>query len=99
MEYYGNRKPEFEGEYLDGLKNGFGKKYYTYGGLEFIGEYINDKPIEGKSYDLFGNLIFNGEYSLTFKNISDNSYESDMDIESEDEKEIGLDNRSEAENY
>jgi len=38
----------FEGEYLNGKKNGKGKEYDYYGSLEFDGEYLNGKKWNGK---------------------------------------------------
>ena len=35
----------FEGEYLNGERNGKGKKYDWYGELEFEGEYLNGNKI------------------------------------------------------
>jgi len=41
----------FEGEYLNGKKNGLGKEYDYYVGLIFKGEYLNDKRHgKGKEY-------------------------------------------------
>ena len=52
----------FAGEYLNGKRNGKGKKYYK-GKLEFEGEYLNGKRNgSGKEYDGNGNLLFEGEY-------------------------------------
>ena len=56
-EYFPNCKLKFEGEYLNGKKNGKGKKYYD-GRLEFEGEYLNGKKWEGKGYDLNNNIIY-----------------------------------------
>ena len=36
-------KKGFEGEYLNGKKNGKGKEYYFNGKLKFQGEYLNGK--------------------------------------------------------
>jgi len=54
----------FEGEYLDGKRNGKGKEYYFNGNLIFDGEYLNGKKIgKAKEYDKYnGKLIFEGEY-------------------------------------
>ena len=62
-EYADDGDLEFEGEYLNGLKNGKGKEYYN-GNLEFEGEYLNGlKNGKGKEYaDFTRNLIFEGEY-------------------------------------
>ena len=38
----------FEGEYLNGLRNGKGKSYEDNGRLEFEGEYLNGKKWNGK---------------------------------------------------
>ena len=38
-------KLEFEGEYLNGERNGKGKDYYDKGGKEFEGEYLNGERI------------------------------------------------------
>ena len=53
----------FEGEYLNGKRNGKGKEYDWNGKLIFEGEYLNGKRNgNGKEYDNKGNLIFEGEY-------------------------------------
>ena len=51
----------FDGNYLNGRKNGKGKEYYTNGNIKFDGEYLNGKKIKGKGFDVYGNinLIFN----------------------------------------
>ena len=52
----------FEGEYLNGKRNGKGKEYDD-GKLVFEGEYLNGKRNgKGKEYDVYGTLIFEGEY-------------------------------------
>ena len=38
----------FEGEYVKGEKNGEGKEYYENGKLQFEGEYLNGKRLNGK---------------------------------------------------
>ena len=56
---------KFEGEYLNGKKNGKGKEYFPQYGkhLKFEGEYLNGKKNgEGKEYNEEGNLKFEGEY-------------------------------------
>ena len=45
-EYDRDGKLCFEGEYLNGLRNGKGKEYDKNGILEFEGEYINGKKLE-----------------------------------------------------
>ena len=59
----------FEGEYLNGERNGKGKEYYfqSLSKKELIliyeGEYFNGKRNgKGKEYNLEGNIIFTGEY-------------------------------------
>ena len=41
----------FEGEYLNGKKNGRGKEYYEHGTIKFEGEYLNGYKIKGKGYN------------------------------------------------
>ena len=48
----------FEGEYLNGKKNGKGKEYYVNRNIKFEGEYLNGYKIEGKGYNDKGKLIF-----------------------------------------
>ena len=53
----------FEGEYLNGEKNGKGKEYCPDGELFFEGEYSNGKRHgKGKEYFGAGKLKFEGEY-------------------------------------
>ena len=62
-EYYDNGKLKFEGDYINGERNGKGKEYYDNGKLKFVGEYLKGKRIcQGKEYDINGFLIFEGEY-------------------------------------
>ena len=42
-EYNENGKLIFEGEYLNGKRNGKGKEYYNNGNVAFEGEYLNGK--------------------------------------------------------
>ena len=56
----------FEGQYLNGKRNGKGKEYSTidmsYGYLLFEGDYLNGKRHgKGKEYE-YGKLIFEGKY-------------------------------------
>jgi len=44
----------FEGEYLNGKRNGKGKEYYENGNLMFEREYINGKRRNGKGYNIDG---------------------------------------------
>ena len=48
----------FEGEYLNGQRNGKGKEYNKYGELIFEGEYLNNKKWNGKGYDKNNNVIY-----------------------------------------
>ena len=50
----------FEGQYLNGERNGKGKEYY-YGELIFEGEYLYNKKRKGKGYHK-GKLEYEGEY-------------------------------------
>ena len=60
----GNDRLIFEGEYLNGERNGKGREYNEYGKIEYEGEYLNGKRHgKGKEYDDYsGNLLFVGEY-------------------------------------
>ena len=61
-EYNDNGELLFEGEYLNGLRNGKGKDYF-FGKLIFEGEYLNgERNGKGKEFDDRGYLIFEGEY-------------------------------------
>ena len=51
----------FEGEYLNGKKNGNGKQYNRDGSLEFEGTYLYDYKKRGKHY-MNGKLDYEGEY-------------------------------------
>ena len=47
----------FEGEYLNGKRNGQGKEYYDNGNIKFKGEYLNGKRnFKGKEYYDNGNI-------------------------------------------
>ena len=62
-DYYFNGVLEFEGEYINGKRNGKGKEYYCNGKLEFEGEFLNDKRNgEGKDYYDDDTLEFRGQY-------------------------------------
>ena len=58
----------YEGEYLNGQRNGKGKEYDEYfGNLIYEGEYLNDKR-NGKGKECMrGSLIFEGEYRYNKK--------------------------------
>ena len=48
----------FEGEYLNGKRNGEGKEYYDDGKLKYEGEYLNGKRWNGKGYNKNGIMDF-----------------------------------------
>ena len=52
---------EFEGEYLNGERNGKGKKYDENGKLEFDGYYLYSYKIKGKEY-INDRLEYEGDY-------------------------------------
>ena len=47
----------YEGEYLNGEKNGKGKEYYDNGDLKSEGEYLNGKKWNIKAFDKQKNII------------------------------------------
>ena len=51
-------KVSFEGEYLNGKRNGKGTEYYYNGKIKFNGKYLNGKKWNGKGYDLNGKNIY-----------------------------------------
>ena len=63
-EYNDNGRLIFEGEYINGQRNGKGKEYdHGESELKFEGEYLNgQRNGKGKEYDYDGKLIFEGEY-------------------------------------
>ena len=65
---YNNNKLIYEGEYVDGERNGKGKEYNYNGKLIFEGTYLNgERNGKGKEYNDNGELIFEGEYLYGFK--------------------------------
>ena len=65
--YYQEGKLEFEGEYLNGKRNGKGKEYDGKGKLEYEGEYLKGgRNGKGKLY-YDGKLRFEGEYLYDYK--------------------------------
>ena len=48
----------FEGQYLNGERNGIGKEYNEGGKLIFEGEYLNGKKLNGTGYNNENNLIY-----------------------------------------
>jgi len=61
----------FEGEYLNGERNGLGKEYYDNGKLKFEGEYLKGKR-KGKGKEYYNNdkLEFEKEYFIDNININ-----------------------------
>ena len=60
---------EYDGEYLNGKKNGKGKEYIPVNTLIYEGEYLDGKRNgKGKEYHITGELIFEGEYLNGEKN-------------------------------
>ena len=60
---YKNEYLKFEGEYLNGKKEGKGKQYWENGKLRFEGEYSNgERNGKGKLYFYNGELEFEGEF-------------------------------------
>ena len=60
-EYNYHGRLEFEGEYLNGERNGKGKDYDDEGKLIFKGEYLNGKR-NGKGIEYDNNLTFEVNY-------------------------------------
>ena len=56
---------KFEGEYLNGERNGKGKEYYEGGALKFEGEYLNGKIWNGKGYNIKGDI----EYEIKMEKV------------------------------
>jgi len=74
-EYGLNSKLYFEGEYLDGKRNGIGKEYCS-DILIFVGEYLNgQRNGKGKEYFVNGLLIYEGEYSFGRRNGNGKEYD------------------------
>ena len=58
----------FDGEYINGKRNGKVKVYYNSGGLKYEGEYLNDKKNGiGKEYYKNGQIMFEGKYLNDYK--------------------------------
>ena len=59
----------FEGEYLNGKRNGKGIEYYESGEIKSVVEYLNGKKNgKGKEYNKKGKLIYEGDYLNGTKN-------------------------------
>ena len=63
-EYYRDGILAFEGNYLHGKRNGFGKEFSYDGKLKFEGEFFNGhRNGYGKEYHwISGDLIYKGNY-------------------------------------
>ena len=75
---FSKNKLLYEGEYLNGKRNGKGKKYNSYGKIEFEGEYFNDKMWNGviKEYSYKDDfLVYEGKYINGEKNGKGKEYE------------------------
>ena len=57
-----NAKLIFEGEYLNGKRNGKGKEFFNNGEIMFEGEYLNGERKKGKEYSNYGKTIVEVEY-------------------------------------
>ena len=68
----------FEGEYLNGKRNGKGKEYYNDGKLKFEGEYLYDQKRKGKLY-INNKLEYDGEY-LYNKKWNGKGYNENLNI-------------------
>ena len=68
-EYNEDGELVFEGEYLNGERNGEGKEYYKSNKLKFEGKYLNGKRNgKGKEYYFHDStLFFDGEYLYGYK--------------------------------
>ena len=81
-EYDRKKRLIFDGEYINGEKNGKAKEYRTYDGYCEC-EYVNgEKTGKAKDYDKNGNVIFEGEYykgkkwnGKVFDKINNKTYE------------------------
>ena len=75
------KKLKFEGEYLNGARNGKGKEYDKEGNLKFEGEYSYGEKIKGKEY-VEGKLEYDGDF-LFGKTYNGNWYDKNGNIISE----------------
>ena len=65
-EYYDNGVLKFEGEYLNGVRNGYGKLYDKQGRLQFEGKFSYGKYFEGMQKDYFN--YYNSKEKLCSEN-------------------------------
>ena len=64
----------FEGEYLNGKKNGKGKGYNHYYSLTFEGEYFGGLKWNGKGYDESRNIVYKLKNGKGYINLSKNTF-------------------------
>ena len=81
-EYHSNGRLKFEGEYLNGLRNGKGKEYDSYGYLIYEGEYLNDKKNGKGEYHHF--IKYEGEFLNDKKHGEGKEYNIKNDLLFED---------------
>ena len=55
---YDDNKIKFEGEYLNDIKEGFGKQFFSNGKIKFEGVYKGGKKWTGKGYDPDGKVVY-----------------------------------------
>ena len=67
-----SKKIKYEGQYLNGKRNGKGKEYNKKGDLIFEGEYLYNSKKRGKAF-INGKLEFEGDY-LFNKKFNGNGY-------------------------
>ena len=86
--YDGNGDIKFDGEFINGIINGKGKKYSN-GKLIFDGEFLDGKKNgQGAKYNIYGYTIFKGEY-LNNKKWNGSGRDNDDGIEFEGEYKNG----------
>ena len=73
---------KYEGEFLNGKRNGKGKEYYYYNGkLKFEGDYLNgEKNGKVKEYYDNGKLKYEGEYLNGKRNGKGKEYDDDGNL-------------------
>ena len=83
-EYYPNEVLLFEGEYLNGKRNGEGKEYDIVGNLVYEGEYLNGKR-NGKGVEYYsdGEIEFEGEYLNGERKENENEKEKEKEDDSD----------------
>ena len=70
-----NGELKYEGDYVNGERDGKGKEYSCEHIMKFEGEYLNGKRNgKGKEYDYLGKLLFEGEYLDGEKNGNGKQY-------------------------